>query len=88
MKKELQDIVDAKKGKGYLSQQSFFGIATSCVGVIFIIFRLSCFSILYHFKAPFLDRAGITLDPLLAAALIGVVRLFLALSSILILSFI
>ena len=96
MKKELQDIVDAKKGKAYQSQRSFFGIATSgefwkpfsCVGVIFIIFRLSCFSILSHFTAPFLDRAGIKLDPLLAAALIGVVRLFLALSSILILSFI
>ena len=87
MKKELQDIVDAKKGKGYLSQQSFFGIATSCVGVIFILFRLSCFSILSHYTAPFLDRAGISMDPLLAAVLIGIFRLVFSLIAFIMLSF-
>ena len=94
VKKELLDIVDAKKGKCHKSQQSFFGIATSgefwkpfsCVGVICILFRLSCFSILSHYTAPFLDRAEINLDPLLAAVLIGVFRLVFSLSAFLILS--
>ena len=97
MKEELLGIADAKIDKeGERPKQSFCAIATSgefwkpfaCVGVLFIIFRLSCFSILSHFTAPFLDRAGIELDPLLVGAIIGVVRLIFSLMSILILSFI
>ena len=95
VKKELLDIVDAKKGKCHKSQQSFFGIATSgefwkpfsCVGVICILFRLSCFSILSHYTAPFLDRAGISMDPLLAAVLIGIFRLVFSLIAFIMLSF-
>ena len=83
MKKEFQDIVSAKEAKACQSQQSLFSTATSgefwkpfsCVGVILILFRLSSFSILAHYTAPFLDRAGISLDPLMVAVLIGIIRL-------------
>ena len=96
VRKELQGIEDAKKEKDQHPEQSLFGIATlkdfwkpfSCVGIIFILFRLSSFSILSHYTAPFLDRAEITLDPLLAAVLIGVLRLVSSLAAFLIFSFI
>ena len=95
VRKELQDIVDSKKEKNHQAEESFLGIATSrdfwkpfsCVGLIFILFRLSSFSILSHYTAPFLDRAEIHLDPLLAAVLIGVFRLASSLAAFIIFSF-
>ena len=93
--KEFQEIVSAKEAKTSQSHRSFSCTVTSgefwkpfsCVGVIFIIYRLSCFSILSHYTAPFLDRAGINLDPLLAAIIIGIVRLISSLAAFPIISF-
>ena len=95
VRKELQDIVDAKEAKRNHSERSCLGIATSgeflrpfkCVGFIFILFRLSSFSILSHYTAPFLERAGISLDPLLAAVIIGIFRLVSSLGAFAIFSF-
>ena len=96
VRKELLDIVDAKEAKdNNRSLLSYYGTPTSkefwkpfsCVGVIFILFRLSCFSILSHYTAPFLDRAGISMDPLLAAVLIGIFRLVFSLIAFIMLSF-
>ena len=94
IRKELEEIVEAKKAKFNHSNKSFLGIVCSgefwrpfsCVGVIFILFRLSSFSILSHYTAPFLDRAQISLDPLLAAVIIGIIRLASSLGAFLILS--
>ena len=95
MKKEFQDIVSAKEAKAYQSKQSLFSTAISgdfwkpfsCVGVILILFRLSCFSILSHYTAPFLDRAGISWDPLMAAIVIGIFRLIFSLAAFPIITF-
>ena len=86
VRKEFQDIVHAKEAK---TNSSFFGTATSetfwkpfsCVGVLLIMYRLSCFSILSHYTAPFLDRAGISLDKLGAAILIGILRLIFSIAA-------
>ena len=59
----------------------------SHVGVIIALFRLSGFSMLSHYTAPFLDRAGISINPLLAAILIGIFRLVFSLAAFIILSF-
>ena len=82
MRKELQSIVEAKEAKCNQSNKSFLDTATSeefwrpfsCVGIIFILFRFSSSSVLFHYTAPFLERAGISLDPLLAAVIIGIFR--------------
>ena len=90
MKKEFHVILSAKEAKkAYLAKRTLFSTATSgefwkpfsCVGVILILFRLSCYSILSHYTAPFLDRAGISLDPLMAAILIGIFRLIFSLAA-------
>ena len=89
VRKELQEIVGSKEAKCNQSKISFIGILTSgqfwrpfsCVGIIFILFRLSSFSILSHYAAPFLDRAGISLDPLLASVIIGISRLVSSLAA-------
>ena len=86
--------MDAKKENNNQKQPSVFDIATSrefwkpfsCVGAIFILFRLSSFSILSHYTAPFLERVEINLDPLLAAVLIGLLRILCSLITFLILS--
>ena len=95
MKKELLEIIDAKDEKKLQSKLSFFSNATSrkfwkpfsCVGVIYALFRLSGFSMLSHYTAPFLDRAGISINPLLAAILIGIFRFVFSLTAFVILSF-
>ena len=90
---EFKDIVGAKEAKKQHSDRSFLATASSgefwrpfsCVGVLYIFFRLSCFSILSHYTAPFLERAEISLDPLVASILIGLFRLLASLSSFIIL---
>ena len=82
VRKELQEIIRAKDSKGSQSNRSFLSIVTSgefwrpfsCVGVLFILFRLSGFSILSHYTAPFLERARINVDPLVGAVIIGIFR--------------
>ena len=90
MRKEFVDIVGAKKSRAYRLQRSFFYTATSgefwkpfsCIGFLQILFRLSCFSILSHYTAPFLDKALIlSLDPLVAAIIIGIIRLVFSLAA-------
>ena len=89
VRKEFHDIESAKESKDSQSKISLSSIAKSgefwkpfsCIGVICILFRLSCFSILSHYTAPFLDKAGISLDPLIAAILIGLIRLILSLAA-------
>ena len=96
VRKELQEIVGSKKAKCNNSKRSFIGIVTSgqfwrpfsCVGAIFILFRLSSFSVLSHYTAPFLDRAGISLDPLLASVIIGVFRLVSSLTAFALFAFV
>ena len=94
VQKEFRDIIGAKEAKKLESdQKSFLATASSgefwkpfsCVGVLYIFFRLSCFSILSHYTAPFLERAEISLDPLVASILIGIFRLLSSLSSFVIL---
>ena len=94
VKKELEEIIGSKEVKCNHSERSFLSVVKSgefwrpfsCVGVTFILFRLSSFSILSHYTAPFLDRAQISLDPLLAAVIIGIIRLASSLGAFLILS--
>ena len=94
VQKEFLDVVRAKEVKKQHSHKSFLATATSgefwrpfsCVGVLYIFFRLSCFGILSHYTAPFLERAEIILDPLVASILIGIFRLFASLCSFIILS--
>ena len=82
LRKELQDIISAKDARHNLSNKSFLETVTSgeflrpfsCVGVLFILLRLSSSSVLFHYTAPFLERAGINLDPILAAVIIGIFR--------------
>ena len=89
VRKEFHDIESAKESKNSQSCSSLSSIVKSgefwkpfsCIGVIFILFRLSCFSILARYTAPFLDRAGISLDPLVAAILIGLVRFIFSLAA-------
>ena len=89
VRKELQEIVGSKEAKCYQSKMTIIGIITSeqfwrpfsCVGIIFILFNLSSFSILSHYAAPFLDRAGISLDPPLASVIIGIFRLMSSLGA-------
>ena len=96
VRKELQQIVCSKEAKCHHSNRSFTGIVTSgqfwrpfsCVGAIFILFRLSSFSVLSHYTAPFLDRAGISLDPLLASVIIGVFRLVSSLTAFALFAFV
>ena len=95
VREELQEIVDAKESKCNQSKKSFLGIVSSgefwrpfsCVGILFILFRLSSYSILSHYTAPFLDKAHISLDPLLAAVIIGIIRLVSSLSAFVIFSY-
>ena len=83
VRKELQEIVGSKEAKCNQSKMTIIGLVTSeqfwrpfsCVGIIFILFQLSSFSILSNYAAPFLDRAGISLDPLLASVIICIFRL-------------
>ena len=80
--KELQDIVEAKEDKQNQSNRSILDTATSgefwrpfsCVGVLFILLRLTSSSVIFHYTAPFLERAGINLDLLLASVVIGIFR--------------
>ena len=96
VQEELKEIVDAKEAKCNQPKKSFLGIVSSgefwrpfsCVGVLFVLFRLTSFSILSHYAAPFLERAKISLDPLLAAVIIGVIRLVSSLGAFVILSYV
>ena len=95
VKKELEEIIAAKEAKSNQPKKSFLGIISSgefwrpfsCVGILFILFRLTGFSILSHYAAPFLDRAQISLDPLLAAVIIGIIRLVSSISAFVILAY-
>ena len=92
---EFQDIMEAKKCKpnaersllNIVSSPGFFG-PFSCVGVMFILLRVSGFSILSHYTASFLERTGMKLDSLLVALLIGIVRFIFSLLAFVFLSLI
>ena len=83
VRKEIEEIVDARDTKCQQPKKSILRIVFSgqywrpfsCVGVLFILFRLTSFSILSHYAAPFLEKAHISLNPLLAAVIIGLIRL-------------
>ena len=89
VRKDLQEIVGSNKVNCNQSKMSYISFVTSgqfwrpysCVGIIFILFQLSSFSILSHYNAPFLDKAGISLDPLLASVIIGIFRLVSSLAA-------
>ena len=95
VRKEIEEIVDAKDTKCQQPKKSILRIVLSgqfwrpfsCVGVLFILFRLTSFSILSHYAAPFLEKAHISLNPLLAAVIIGLIRLASSLGAFVILSF-
>ena len=95
VRKEMEEIVDARETKCKQPKKSLLGIVSSgqfwrpfsCVGVLFILFRLTSFSILSHYAAPFLEKAHISLNPLLAAVIIGLIRLASSLGAFVILSF-
>ena len=90
---ELQGIVDAKNCKSneersllsVVSSTAFFS-PFSCVGVIFILFRISGFPILSHYTASYLGRADMNLDSLLVALIIGILRLICSLLAFIFLS--
>ena len=95
VRKEIEEIVDARDTKCKLPKNSLLGIVSSgqfwrpfsCVGVLFILFRLTSFSILSHYAAPFLEKAHISLNPLLMAVIFGLIRLVSSLVAFVILSF-
>ena len=74
--------MEAKEAKNSQPNVSFLYTVTCgafwrpfyCVGVLFMLFRLLSSSVLSHYTAPFLERAGVNLDPLLAAVVIGIFR--------------
>ena len=96
VRKELQDIISSKNARRNLANKSFLETATcgeflrpfSCVGILFILLRLSSSSVLFHYTAPFLERAGINLDPILAAVIIGIFRVVSSLIPFVLFSFI
>jgi hypothetical protein len=51
----------------------------SCVGALYILFRLSGYSIVTHYTTSYLETAGAKMDPMLGTVLVGSVRLLAAL---------
>ena len=92
---EFQDIVDAKKRKCNAERSLLNAVSSpaflspySCVGVLFILLRVSGFPILSHYTASFLERTGMKLDSLLVALIIGIVRFTFSLLAFVFLSLI
>ena len=95
VRKEMEEIIDAWDTKCKQPKKSILCVVLSgqfwrpfsCVGVLFILFRLTSFSILSHYAAPFLEKAHISLNPLLMAVIFGLIRLVSSLVAFVILSF-
>ena len=92
---EFRDIVDAKKRKCNAERSLLNAVSSpaflspySCVGVLFILFRVSGFPILSHYTASFFERMGMKLDSLLVALIIGIVRFTFSLLAFVFLSLI
>jgi hypothetical protein len=51
----------------------------SCVGALFILFRLSGYSMVVHYTTSYLETAGAKMDPMLGTVLVGLFRLLAAL---------
>ena len=74
--------MNAKKLKGTSSTKKSFSIILSkvflqpfaCVGVIFILFRLTGSTVISHYTATLFEFMGMSFDPLSVSILIGVTR--------------
>ena len=97
LQQELDEIVNAQAHKGNyektVSKQSIticlsVFLKPFCAAMTTILFRLSGFSVLSHYTATYLEKAGINFDPLLGSAIIGAVRWLASLSTIVVLNFV
>ena len=82
---ELEEIVNAKNLKGTSNNlKKLFSIILSrvflqpfaCVGIIYILFRMSGSSVVPHYTATLFEFTGMSFDPQHVAILIGITRVF------------
>ena len=93
LQEELDEIAEAQahKGpsKGMISTLSTMGSSMFLkplpAAMIFVLFELSGFTVLSHYTATYLEKAGIYFDPLLGSTIIGVIRILASLSTVMVL---
>ena len=84
---ELEEIKSSKNVKA--SENNFlklvsiilsrvFWVPYACVGVLFILFRLSAFVVISHYTATYFEFTNTSFDPLSTPIIIGAVRLMSA----------
>ena len=96
LQEEFDEIVDALAQKGPLqrdisslsSMEIFSYLKPFSAAMTIVLFRLSGFSVLTHYTATYLEKAGINFDPLLGSIIIGAIRWCASLSTILVLNFV
>ena len=97
LQEELDDIVNAQDQKGpskimmiptLNSVELIMFLKPFSAAMTLILFRLSGFSVVSHYTATYLEKAGINFDPLLGSLIIGAIRWLASLSTIVVLNFI
>ena len=96
LKEEMDEIVNTHLDQGpsrtMLSTLSIIGssvfLRPFSAAMIIILFKLSGFSVVSHYTATFLEKAGINFDPLLGSTVIGAIRCLASLSTIVVLAMI
>ena len=97
LQEELDDIVNAQDQKGpskimmiptLNSVELIMFLKPFSAAMTLILFRLSGFSVVSHYTATYLEKAGINFDPLLGSLIIGAIRWLASLSAIVVLNFI
>ena len=95
LQEEFDDIGNALAQKGP-SQKKISGLSRMellsylrpfSAAVTIVLFRLSGFSVMSHYTATYLEKAGVNFDPLLGSILIGAMRWFASLTTIVVLNF-
>ena len=97
LQEELDDIVNAQDQKGpskimmiptlNIVELNMF-LKPFSAAMTLILFRLSGFSVVSHYTATYLEKAGINFDPLLGSLIIGAIRWLASLGTIVVLNFI
>ena len=96
LKEEMDEIVNTHLDQGpsrtMLSTLSIIGssvfLRPFSAAMIIILFKLSGFSVVSHYTATFLEKAGINFNPLLGSTVIGAIRCLASLSTIVVLAMI
>ena len=97
LQEELDDIVNAQDQKGPSKimikptlnmVELIMFLKPFSAAMTLILFRLSGFSVVSHYTATYLEKAGINFDPLLGSLIIGAIRWLASLSAIVVLNFI